>query len=196
MPRKKKVKNQKGKGVYRNVVNKLFNADLKPSENHPPMWTKDGIKFAKFLGPGSVFDPKKKPVSAVDATARMHDMLYAKAKTPADVKAADLRMLKKLDDIQKKGEDNAFNINLGRIPMKAKVLAEKIGILKPGSFSSMSGTNEYDEEIDKMTQQGFGKGKGKKKPNVWMSHVKQVRSKNKGMKYSDVLKLASKSYKK
>ena len=36
---------------------------------------------------------------------------------------------------------------------------------------------------------------GKKKTNRWLAHVVKIRQKNNGMKYSDVLILASKSYK-
>ena len=39
-------------------------------------------------------------------------------------------------------------------------------------------------------------GGGKKKPNKWMSHVAKVRKANPGKKFSEVLKLAAKSYKK
>ena len=47
-------------------------------------------------------------------------------------------------------------------------------------------------------KQGFGqKGQGKgKKTNPWLVHVKAFRKKNPGMKYSEVLKRAAKTYKK
>ena len=64
-----------------------------------------------------------------------------------------------------------------------------------------------DDEPDEPNQKGSGcgcqKGKGapgsgdhKKnvKKNKWLTYVDQVKRKNKGMKYSEILKLASKSY--
>ena len=74
------------------------------------------------------------------------------------------------------------------------MLAEDLGIMKKGSFSSMDNSNIYDAEIDKMTQQGYGKKKGRS--GKWQTHVAATRSKNKDKSYKQCLQIASKSYKK
>lgn len=53
-----------------------------------------------------------------------------------------------------------------------------------------------DDEPNQEGSGGRGSGDHKKnvKKNKWLVHVDQIKRKNKGMKYSEVLKLASKSY--
>ena len=90
--------------------------------------------------------------------------------------------------------------------LKKKFLGGGISMFMPGS-----GLNPAGGSLRLAGQRGKGccsKGKGigvaggglnpaggGKKSNPWMTHVKKVKNANKGMKFSDVLKLASKSYK-
>lgn len=203
MPRKKQGRiKQSGEGVYDKTMNYIFGSNLRDGEIHAPQYTDTGWHFGSFIGPGSdaigrIRDGSA-PVSKADKVAKAHDLRYGLARTPADVRAADMRMVEKLNTIQKEGKDYRINTYMGKLPIRAKMFAEDWGLMKKGSFSSMKGFDNADdeklarEELAKLDQKGYGK---KKSPNAWQGHVKSVRSKNTNMKYSDVLKLASKSYK-
>jgi hypothetical protein len=173
MPRK--TKQQKGKGLYDKTVNYLFNAKLRDGEIHAPVWTKDGLKFGSFIGPGSDIIGRVRegiqPVSNSDRVAQAHDLRYGTAKTPADVRDADTRMINKLNDLQSKGDEYKVNIWMGKLPIQLKMFAEDRGIIKPGSFSSMKGWDNADDakvasdKLAELEQQGYGKKKPKaKKP--------------------------------
>lgn len=196
MPRKKKK--QKGKGIYDKVANTLFGANLKDGEIHAPVWTKDGLKFGSYIGPGTDLVSRLKsgaePVSESDRVAQAHDIRYGKAKNASDVRAADLRMVKKLDELQKNKKDYLFNIYMGKLPIKIKMLAEDLGVIKKGSFSDMKGESNAtaDAKLKELDQKGYGK---KKKKSAWHTHVASVRKK-KGCSYKDALKLASATYNK
>ena len=105
----KKTRSQKGAGVYDKSVNWLFHAGLRDGEIHAPIWTSNGIKFGSFIGPGSDVIGRIregiKPVSKSDKVAQAHDLRYGNARTPADVRRADMKMVNKLNDLQAKGEE-------------------------------------------------------------------------------------------
>ena len=193
MPRKKK---QRGKGIYDKVANNVFGANLKDGEIHAPVYTKDGWKFGAFIGPRTDLHSRikngVKPVSKSDKVAQAHDIRYGRARNAADVRDADLRMVRKLDDLQKNKKDYLFNIYMGKLPIKMKMLAEDWGILKKGSFSDMKGETSVhgDAKLKELEQKGYGK-----KKSAWHTHVAAVRKKNK-CSYKQALKLASATYKK
>ena len=95
MPKKK----QQGCGFYDQTVNRLFGSNLRDKEIHAPVYTKDGIKFGNFIGPGSNVIGRIRdgiqPVSNSDRVAQKHDLAYGFAKNVADVRAADLKMVNK-----------------------------------------------------------------------------------------------------
>ena len=197
MPRKK----QKGKGLYDKVANKLFNANMDKDAIHAPQWTKKGIRFAQYTGPGTdvygSIRKGKKPLNKSDTVAQLHDLNYDRAKNSADVRAADLRMVKKLKQIRKTGGDYKINTLIGELPIRAKMKLEDWGIMKKGSFSDMKGVDKNNatlnkSEVDRLTQAGYGK----KKKNPWIDHVRATRAKHKGLSYKDALKKASKTYNK
>ena len=99
MPRK-----QKGCGFYDQTVNRIFGSNLRDKEIHAPVYTKDGIKFGSFIGPGSDVIGRIRdgiqPVSNSDRVAQAHDLRYGFAKNTDDVRTADLKMVNKLNDLQ------------------------------------------------------------------------------------------------
>ena len=173
MPRKKKEPHhQHGGGLYDTIVNKLFGAKLRDGEIHAPVWTSSGLKFGSYIGPGSDVIGRIRegiqPVSKSDAVAQKHDLAYGFAKNAADVRAADLKMVAKLNDLQSKGEEYRANVWMGKLPIQAKMWAEDRGIIKPGSFADYKGWNNADDEKvakDKLTELEMA-GYGKKKPKV------------------------------
>ena len=169
MPKKK----QQGCGFYDQTVNRIFGSNLRDKEIHAPVYTKDGIKFGSFIGPGShVIDRIREgiqPVSNSDRVAQAHDLRYGFAKSTADVREADQKMVKKLYDLHSKGEEYKVNVLVGALPIRLKMFAEDYGIIKKGSFADLKGWNNADDEKiarDKLTElemAGYGKKKPKKK---------------------------------
>jgi hypothetical protein len=198
--KKKPIKKQKGTGVYTKVVNKLFNAGLGENEVHAPMWTNEGLKFGSYIGPNTELYKNirkgKKPVSDTDRVSKAHDLRYDRATKPSDVRDADVRMLKKLKQIRKDGTDFKINTYIGEIPIRVKMMAENLGIAKPGSFSTQTGVLPENRklnksELKKLEQQGFGK-----KQNPWNIHVAKIKRANPNLSFKEILILSSKSYKK
>lgn len=105
-----------------------------PGERHVPLYTKKGFKLANYAGPGTEIIKRlesndsniRNPLNPTDKTAQAHDIRYTLAKTPADIRNADLIMINKLKDIEKNKEDYAINISATKNAMKSKVLFEKI----------------------------------------------------------------------
>ena len=203
---RKKQHPQKGKGWYDKTMNAILGSNLNDGEMHAPLYTKHGFRPGNFLGPGThVVDnikKNKKPINLSDKTSKAHDLRYSFARSPTDVRIADLKMVNKLNELSRNKSDYKFNILMGKLPIQAKMLAEDFGILKPGAFSKMSGFrgSTGDRKIAAanlrdLEQQGFGKGK-KKQSNAWMTHVATIKKKHPSKSYKEILQIASKSYKK
>jgi hypothetical protein len=209
MPPKKRKANKKvqhGDGLYDRIANGLFGASMGHNEVHAPQYTEKGFRFGKFIGPGTdVYGGIRKgakPVSKTDKTAKLHDIMFTLAQNPDDVRAADLRMVKNLDRIQKEKGDYKFNIYMGKLPIKGKMMLEDWGIMKKGSFSGMKGAKVSKEnrellenEKAKLTQEGYGK---KKKPtrlqSPWVTHVKAYQKAH-GGSYKEAMQRSRASYK-
>ena len=155
-----------GAGMYDRLAN-LLGGTLKDGEIHAPLLTKDGFKFASYIGPGTKTYERllngDEPVSDVDRVAMAHDIRFTQATTPEEVRIADEKFLKKLEDIEKNKTDNSFNINMGRVPIMSKVLLEDLGIMSKGSFSSMKGISDkkqarlYSDKLKELETLGYGK---------------------------------------
>ena len=213
MPVKKKkgvCKKKVGKGIYQTVANRLTGSKIGPGEIHAPQYTKKGFKMGSYIGPRTELYKNikkgKKPVSKTDEASMLHDLSYDKATSAADVRRADIRMVRKLKEMRKNKTDGRFNTTLGIAPIRAKMFLEDLGIMKKGSFAGIhKGVDKENKavnasEIARLKRLGYGKkpqkGSGKRASSKWLEHVKAVKNKNVGMKFSDVLKLSSSSYKK
>lgn len=162
-----------GGGLYDYIANKFFGANLKDGEIHAPLRTPSGWQFASYMGPGTDvytnIKNKKEPVSNADRVAQAHDIRYSHAMSPEDVRTADLKMVQKLNDIEKDKSDSKFNIALGKWPIKAKMFLEDMGVMKKGSFSSQKGISDREEakvlgdKLRELEVEGYGKKKRKKK---------------------------------
>jgi len=201
-------KKQKGGAIYDRIVNKLLpNAKykLRDGERHAILYTKNGFQPASFMGPNTAIMNKirdgVKPITKSDRTSLAHDLRYSLAKTPKEIRAADIKMINKLNKIQKNKSDYRFNIYMGRIPIQAKMLLEDLGIAKPTTFTTFGDIPESDiplarKTLDDLEQHGYGKVKMKKKKSKWMEHVAACRALHPNTKYKEVLKISSKTYNK
>lgn len=162
-----------GDGIYDTTMNWLFNRKRKPSEKlrdgeqHTLLYTKDGFTTANFVGPGTHIVERlragQRGVSSVDNVAMVHDIRYTLAHNEEDIKNADLRMLSKLDDIQRKGEDYTINILPAKYGIKGKrFLNDRLRI--PTTAFTEIGSKGVSEEnlqlmrkiLGEMEKQGYG----------------------------------------
>lgn len=142
-----------------------------PGEMHAPLVLPNGKQGqANFMGPGTKVlqriergDP---PRTEVDKISRAHDIRYALARSMDDIREADNKMIRKVDEAQ--GKDATQNIVLANA-IRAKAFAEDIGALDQEAFArntsrtyeerglSESQVGTLQNELGKMEQEGYGK---------------------------------------
>lgn len=118
---------------------------------------------SNFLGPGTHIeerikrgDPPLDGINGIDAQARIHDIDYMKAKTLDDVRKADIKLLKNID--QSTGKP--YLKKLTKTAIKSKMLAEDLGILDKNKFAQI---DLFTNKDTKMVGQGMKKSKNKLK---------------------------------
>ena len=159
-----------GGGLYDRVVNAMAPRSknkLKDGEVHPLLYTKDGFQIPSYIGPGTDLYPKLrnnvKPISAVDKVAMAHDIRYTLARNKDEIREADLKMVSKLDSIQKNREDYLYNIYEGKLPIKAKMKMEDWGLVGQDTFTNTTSLpNPEDKELleshlSALQADGYGK---------------------------------------
>ncbi len=172
-------KQQNGTGLYSSFLNAIPSGDKTarkayPGEKHVPLRLGTfRVGIANYVGPGTQVlkrlrrgDP---PRSAVDKTAQRHDIDYGLAqgsKTKSEqikkIREADIRMVKKLDNIKKNKKDYNINVTMGKA-IAGKMIAEDVGIMKKGSFGGdlinipNSDKDTLEKARDKLEQEGYGK---------------------------------------
>ena len=103
-------------------------------------------------------DPPRNPT---DVVSRRHDLEYGLSSTPAEIRAADKKMLKSLKKIRKNKSDSRINTGPAYAGIRAKVAAEDFGLLSKSAFIDDERPDEADKalfqsELDKMAQHGMG----------------------------------------
>jgi hypothetical protein len=144
-----------------------------PGEKHAILKLANGVGRANFMGPGTAIveriargDP---PRTYADKVSEAHDIRMSFAKTPADVAAADRKMIDALSRGQAQSLDSKFNLALGKYPIIAKAAAEKYGVVPFGKFHSFG---EHDPaefpqmaaKLKELEQDGLGRKKRGRKP--------------------------------
>lgn len=188
-----------GKGAYDKTLNFLFGATntrgtkrknaLRDGEKHAILQTDKGWEPARFMGPGTkVFDRVKelkaqnKPVrglTTADTSSLLHDIQYALARTPADIRKADKRMVQKLDEQYQSGRDTWWNTRLGKWGIQGKMLLEDWGLAGPTTFTTFGSANEPNADPeerqtlesvqDELIKAGYGllwPGNRRKRPRI------------------------------
>ncbi len=133
-------------------------------EFHAYLMTDRGLTRANYMGPGtSVLERIRRgdaPVSGADKVAQAHDLRYTLANgDKAAERDADRKMISKLQDPK---VDSMLNRAVGRIPIQAKVAAERMGIMNQGSFSKGPAINSEEKKLvetklNELEMEGFGK---------------------------------------
>ena len=175
MPRKKQANNQHGGAMYDRVANYWFPANpIRDGERHAVQrLPTGGWALGNYIGPRTDLISKLKqgvlPISYTDKVAMSHDINYSLAQNHGDIRKADLKMIAKLDQLQKEGKESLFNIYMGKWPMQAKMKLEDWGLVSDKAFTTYGEPNSK-EDMDlllatraKLEMQGYGK---KKKPKA------------------------------
>ena len=121
---------------------------------------------ANYMGPGTQLERRLKrgdpPRTMADRVAQAHDSRYALARSQKDVANADRAMIRKLKELQSKRLDSNLNIQMGLRPIQAKLHAESLGLVKPGSIAtfgdSLKSSNRgmVEKKLRELEQEGFG----------------------------------------
>lgn len=198
------TKQQTGRGLF---------SGRRSGERHVILYGPNGFQSASYMGPATHLNDRIRegvePVTKSDKVAQAHDLRYWAANSHDDIRAADKKMIAKLDDIQSKGEDYKLNIYQGKLGIKAKMAMEDWGVAKPENFTTFGDWENDSPEDQKMLraklaeleQEGYGQhGKGRSKSTgkfvKWADHVKAYRAEHPGISYKEALKGAKKTYRK
>ena len=121
---------------------------------------------ANFMGPGTQVVKRVKrgdrPRTVADKVAEAHDIRYSLTDSQSDVQRADKMMIDRLQEALKKREDNTTNINLGLRPIQAKYMAEKHGLISPGTFAKFGIEKDPADrallsgKLAELEQEGYG----------------------------------------
>lgn len=128
-----------------NILSEKFNKNpnWRPGfagEAHLVLPTKHGLTRANFCGPGTHLRARQargdKGVSQIDEACKVHDMLYSIAKSSEDVRKADERLIKDIDEATDAGSAQKAVLKAG---IRAKTLGEDIGLFGPETFTKIPG---------------------------------------------------------
>jgi hypothetical protein len=198
----------KGMGRYDETVNSIFGyPHLYDGEKHAIMWTDQGFKPANFSGPGTNLAHRirkgDRGLNVTDNTANAHDLRYSLARSNADIRDADIKMIKKLEEAERLGTDYRINTMPSKYGIKAKVWLEDHGV-PPEWFTSYGRDAHSPEDIKlfedrlrELEQEGYGGKKTKKKTmTAWNMHVRMTKQAHPELSFKKALKRASMTYKK
>lgn len=123
---------------------------------------------ANYMGPGThVLDRLRRgdpPRVLSDKVSQAHDIRYQLSKTEDDVRVADEKMLRKLNQLKREGTDRSINITPAQIGIRGKIIAEDFGLLSRSRFVNLDkeippeGKALLQSKLAQLEQEGFGKG--------------------------------------
>ncbi len=158
--------------AIKSAVNKLSNVENAgpafPGEKHPISIEKNRngnkrLVFNSFLGPSTNVSARlrrgDKPVGRADAQGMRHDLEFALAKTPEDLRKSDMHFIKSLQKLSKEGVPR-INTEIGIRGIQFKNKLTDAGIWKPDKFLNPM-TDPVDienakRELEKLKQKGVG----------------------------------------
>lgn len=153
---------QGGAGILdyaRRAVGALKGVQKYPGERHVPLILPGGkVAIANYAGPGTHLLERIKagdpPLTEVDRISQAHDIRYSLARSAADVRAADLKMLDELS----RARDNKLNIAAARTGIAAKVRLEKFGVPNEAFTTHGDNVGGPDEAMLAQALQQTGRG--------------------------------------
>jgi hypothetical protein len=163
-------------GALTTALNLLPSSDEKSrpkfvGEKHAILRLPNGkTGIANWCGPKTQVIKRLKrndpPRTYVDKICKAHDVRYmASGGDPAKIRQADLYMINKIREAEKKKLDRPVNLKVARWAIQGKNLAEDLGVMKEGSYGitkenydklSPSDRALIESTRQSLSQQGFG----------------------------------------
>lgn len=144
-------------------------------EKHIVLPTSKGLTRSNFAGPGTNLrvriprgDKGVDGPRGIDIAAKKHDLLYAKSKTPADIRRADNIFIRDIRNSTQGRITKSIVINA----MRLKKLSENFGILKPSDFTNLPG---LEKGKDAQEQLGEGELPGRELKKKILKQLKRDR---------------------
>lgn len=143
--------------------------DIFPGEFHAVVKLPNN-KFgrANYTGPGTRIIERLKrgdpPRVLSDKVSQAHDIRYGLAENEDDVRSADKKFLRKLEQLKRESTDRGININPAMVGIRGKILAENFGLLSRSAFinidkkPSPEGVVLMESKLKELEQEGFGAG--------------------------------------
>lgn len=139
---------------------------------------------ANYAGPGTNIVARLQrgdlPVSETDRVAMAHDIRYGLARNYEQVRVADEKMLRALDNVERTKRDTKFNTRAAAAIIKAKMGLENRGL--PRNFFAQHGESNTPEEtalmkstLSKLEQRGLG-AMQPDPPAPWTSKIVMTRA--------------------
>ena len=128
-----------------NVLSNVFNRNpearpISPGEKHIVLPTKHGLTRANFAGPGTQVEKRVRRGDrgvdgprGIDEIARRHDIDYVNARTPADIRRADNRMIRAIDS----STAGRRTKQVVKRALQAKTFGEDLGVFGPNTFTEV-----------------------------------------------------------
>lgn len=109
--------------------------------------------IANYMGPGTNLKERlirgDPPRTEVDKASMAHDIRYALAKKPDDIRNADKIMMSTVDKIERTRGDSIKNITQARL-IKAKMIGEDLGVIRKDAFSGDLSKKEINKDDETM----------------------------------------------
>tara|TARA_R110000772_G_scaffold106125_1_gene207951 strand:+ start:1569 stop:2588 length:1020 start_codon:yes stop_codon:yes gene_type:complete len=192
------------KGLFRSGLNMIPSSDSNstesfPGERHSILKLSNGLPaMASFQGPGTQVLKRlargDKPRTVSDQISKLHDVNYMLAKDKTDIRKADDRMIKALNQASKDKTDSRINIAQGKL-IKLKTYAEDFGAIQKGAFGGNFDNDYSQADLDLLEKareeqemKGYGKKtKGHPASRLIKSLAKKSKTKTKGASVSQLL---------
>jgi len=139
-------------------------------EKHSLLYTKNGIKVANYMGPGTDLVKRlndfnnNRPLTYADKTSLAHDLRYSTATTKEQIREADNKMIETIDKGIKGKKDYMINLQLAKKGIQSKRLVEDVTGNVGGLFGGIGKDKGYSKNdlnlmrghLNVLEQQGFG----------------------------------------
>lgn len=135
-------------------------------ERHIPMFNNGRLTLGNYFGPGTDLSKRLKtndiPINNVDKASKAHDIRYGLADNTDQIRVADKKFISRITEDKKLRIGNPLNNELAQRGMQAKLIGEKIGILRKGSFFDRNQKVTPEDKslmtsnLKKLEQEGYG----------------------------------------
>ena len=168
-------------------------------EKHSLLYTKDGIKIANYMGPGTNLVARlndytnSRPLTFSDKVSMAHDIRYSTATTKEQIREADNKMIETIDKGINGKKDYMINLQLAKKGIQSKKLVEDVISNKGSLFGGIGKDKGYSKNdlnlmkghLNVLEQQGYGYGINRRLNN-FNTNVNYLKNKAKKISKKDI----------